>query len=408
MSSEAKNILTEAKDFALKILENELPESIQYHSADHTKSVVEAALEIGENSNLSADEMEIVQLAAWFHDLGYKSGGSEHEVLSTEMAENFLNERDYDASKVEKIKGCILATRMPQSPKNRLEWVLCDADLIHLAKEDYFEKSRLLLNEMNEAMGKGFSSEEWMQMNCDFITNHQFFTDYARQKYGPIKRENLASVKKKIKKTDKQSSEVKKLEEKIEKLKLKVQQAKETTPTRGIETMFRLTSKNHLDLSGMADNKANIMISVNSIILSVIFSLLIRKLEEYPHLTVPAFIITAVCLATIIFSILATRPNVTKGVFTPEDIHNRKTNLLFFGNFHKMKREDYEWGMKEMMKDADYLYTSLTRDIYFLGVVLGKKYRLLRVAYNIFMFGLILSVIAFIIAERFFKVPATY
>ncbi len=97
-----------------------------------------------------------------------------------------------------------------------------------------------------------------------------------------------------------------------------------------------------------------------------------------------------------------------RGVFTEEDIVSKKTNLLFFGNFHKMKREQYEWGMKEMMKDADYLYTSLIRDIYFLGVVLGKKYRMLRIAYTIFMFGLIISVIAFLIAQKFFAAPTPY
>jgi len=198
------------------------------------------------------------------------------------------------------------------------------------------------------------------------------------------------------------------LEKKIEKLKAKAKKAKELTPTRGIETMFRLTSKNHMELSAIADNKANIMISINSIILSVMVSVLIRKLEEYPHLTIPSLMITIVCLATIVFSILATRPNVTKGKFERLDITNKEANLLFFGNFHKMKLADYKWGMTEMLKDADYLYSSMIKDIYFLGAVLGKKYRLLRLSYTIFMFGFVLSILSFIIAEIFFKAPYPY
>lgn len=205
-----------------------------------------------------------------------------------------------------------------------------------------------------------------------------------------------------------ESEKVEKLKDKITKLQEKVKQAKELTPTRGIETMFRTTSKNHMELSAIADNKANIMISINSIILSVMVSVLIRKLEEYPHMTVPAVLLTLVCLTTIVFAVLATRPNISKGKFERLDIVNKETNLLFFGNFHRMSLKDYQWGMKEMLQDADYLYGSMIKDIYFLGVVLGKKYRLLRMSYTIFMFGFVLSILGFIIAELFFKSPYPY
>lgn len=205
-----------------------------------------------------------------------------------------------------------------------------------------------------------------------------------------------------------ESGKVEALEEKVTKLKDKVKKAKEQKPTRGIETMFRTTSKNHMELSAIADNKANIMISINSIILSVLVSVLIRKLEEYPHMTIPAVMLTIVCLTTIVFAVLATRPNVTKGKFEHEDIINKKANLLFFGNFHRMKLEDFQWGMNEMLKDADYLYGSMIKDIYFLGAVLGKKYRLLRLSYTIFMFGFVASILGFIVAELFFKSPYPY
>ena len=205
-----------------------------------------------------------------------------------------------------------------------------------------------------------------------------------------------------------ESEKVEELEEKVTKLKEKVKKVKELKPDRGIETMFRTTSKNHMELSAIADNKANIMISINSIILSVLVSVLIRKLEEYPHMTVPAILLTLVCLTTIVFAVLATRPNVSKGKFERKDIVNKETNLLFFGNFHRMALKDYQWAMKEMLKDADYLYGSMIKDIYFLGAVLGKKYRLLRMSYTIFMFGFVLSILGFIAAELFFKSPYPY
>jgi len=203
-------------------------------------------------------------------------------------------------------------------------------------------------------------------------------------------------------------SEIEELEDKVSKLKAKLKKAKELSPTRGIETMFRITSKSHMELSAIADNKANIMISINSIMLSVIVSVLIRKLEEYPHFTIPAILLTLVCLATIVFAVLATRPNVSSGKFEKEDIVGKKTNLLFFGNFHRMSLEDYQWGMTEMLKDADYLYGSMIKDIYFLGVVLGKKYRLLRYSYTVFMFGFVLAILGFVIAQFMFRNMSAY
>ena len=103
-------------------------------------------------------------------------------------------------------------------------------------------------------------------------------------------------------------------------------------------------------------------------------------------------------MASIILSILATRPNVTQGKFTKEDVANKKVNLLFFGNFHKMKLPDFEWGITEMMQDRDYLYGSLTKDLYFLGLVLDRKYKILRLTYTVFMIGIIVSVGSFAIS----------
>jgi hypothetical protein len=163
--------------------------------------------------------------------------------------------------------------------------------------------------------------------------------------------------------------------------------------------MFRISSSNHQRLSDMADNKAHIMITVNSIILSAIISILLRKLTEYEYLIIPTFILLSISLLAMTFSILATRPSIPTGIFQRSDVDERRVNLLFFGNFYKMPLEDYTYGMVKMMEDKEFLYGSLIKDVYAQGVVLGKKYRLLRIGYNIFMFGLIASVIAFIIAS---------
>jgi hypothetical protein len=148
----------------------------------------------------------------------------------------------------------------------------------------------------------------------------------------------------------------------------------------------------------MADSKAHIMISVNSIIISVLLSVLLKNLEQFPQYTIPAMCLLTVSLVTIVFAILSTRPKIPAGTFTETDISEKKVNLLFFGNFFKMSMDDYTSGMLKMMDDRDFLYRSLIKDVYSQGVVLGSKYQRLRISYNVFMYGLIVSVIAFAIA----------
>jgi hypothetical protein len=187
-----------------------------------------------------------------------------------------------------------------------------------------------------------------------------------------------------------------------DKVKEKKKKAKDERPERGIDTVFRVTLNNHTRLSGIADSKANILLSVNAIIISISLSALIPKLDSpsNAHLIIPTFILLLSSVITIIFAILSTKPKVTSGSFTRDDINNRKVNLLFFGNFYEMPLEEYTWAMNEMMKDREYLYNSMIKDLYYLGIVLDRKYKLLRITYNVFMFGLIASVISFILAFK--------
>ena len=101
-----------------------------------------------------------------------------------------------------------------------------------------------------------------------------------------------------------------------------------------------------------------------------------------------------------ILSVIATRPNVTSGEFNKEDVKNKKVNLTFFGNFHKMPLEDFRWAINEMLTDKNYIYDSLTKDLYFLGKVLERKYRILRITYTIFIVGIVISVLSFAIAIK--------
>ncbi|MEQ1744930.1 MAG: Pycsar system effector family protein [Saprospiraceae bacterium] len=173
---------------------------------------------------------------------------------------------------------------------------------------------------------------------------------------------------------------------------------------RGVETMYRTTYRTHTNLSVMADSKANIMLTVNAMVITIMVSILVPQLLEAKsgvvnlRLGIPSGLLLATCLGSIIFATLSTRPKVTEGKVTREAIKQRKANLLFFGNFHNMPLEDFQWGINEMLRDPDFLYGTMSRDLYFLGIVLAKKYQYLSICYNIFMYGLIVSLLSFAVA----------
>jgi hypothetical protein len=345
-------------------------------------------------------------VSAWFHDTGYSLGrAAGHEDESIRLATEFLHNHNVDEELIKRVQSCIMATKMPQSPVSQIEKILCDADLYHLATDDFKARNQLLKQEQESVLGHKISKKDWRKNNVEFLGNHKYLTDFGQEELEPKKHENLLSLQKK--------KEIKKEEERKEEEDFfpyvyepatqepkneKELQLQQKNTERGIQTMFRTTSSNHFELSSLADSKSNIMISVNSIIISVALTVLLARLAFYPQYIIPTVVLLIVCLSSIIFAILATRPSINKGRFTEEDIRNKKTNLLFFGNFHRMKLDEYQWAMNEMLKDREYLYDSMIKDIYYLGVVLAKKYKFLRISYTIFMYGIIAAVIAFAVA----------
>ncbi|MGD8779995.1 MAG: DUF5706 domain-containing protein [Ignavibacteria bacterium] len=397
---ELAKLLGEVEKHVLNLIQEKSPTTNLYHDLTHTSEVVKVAKTIGQKEGFKENDLMLLQIAAWFHDIGYIDGCENHEVKSSEYARKFLSEKKLEEEKINKITSAIMATKMPPSPKDLFEEVLCDADLAHVGRKDFFDKSAILRMEVERRDKIEFTDSEWYKKNIDFIAKHRFFTNYATDKYQEQKNSNILKLQKKLKKKEKKNKESNLKTEKFEFEKEKLETKKEfdKRAERGIETMFRNVMRTHVSFSAMADNKANIMISVNTLLITAIVAILLRKLDSNPHLIVPTAVLTTVSLVTLIFAVLVTRPKVTSGTFTKEDIDNKIVNLLYFGNFSNMSLDDFSWGMKELMNDRDYLYSSMIKDFYFLGNVLGQKYKYLRICYNIFMYGLILSVIAYTIA----------
>jgi hypothetical protein len=181
-----------------------------------------------------------------------------------------------------------------------------------------------------------------------------------------------------------EGQEEKKAEQKKEKKKKK----NKSDRSRGVETMFRTTAMINIHLSRIADEKAHFLLTINSIIISVLVSLVLRNLGDHPEYVIPSVLFMITSLVTFVLSILVTMPLITQGTFRKEDVESKTANLLFFGNYHNMDMAEYEWAMTKVIKDADFVYGSMIRDNYHLGLVLEKKFKRLRIA---FWFSLIRS-----------------
>ena len=163
----------------------------------------------------------------------------------------------------------------------------------------------------------------------------------------------------------------------------------------GVSAFFRVLSNNLNQQNMLADNKANIMISINTVVLSLVIGSSARNIEYWDQLFVPMIMLVLTSLLTTVFAVLATRPNFKKGNFGQEDVNNKKSTLLFFGNFTSLSAQEFENSMLTILKDDEYLYRSLLADFYGQGNVLKRKYILLKYSYTFFLFGLVCTTIMF-------------
>jgi hypothetical protein len=163
---------------------------------------------------------------------------------------------------------------------------------------------------------------------------------------------------------------------------------------RGIETLFQTAYQTHIGLSALADTKANIMISINGIIISIIMATVASSVAGNPWLLLPAAALLLTCATALVFSVLAAMPRVrasaAEGALKRE--HKMK-NLLFFGTFTAIPEAEFVEGIKDLMRRRGELYSAMAGDLYSLGGVLSRKYRLIRIAYGVFMVGLVLAVV---------------
>lgn len=183
--------------FLLGKLEQELPSWLTYHNADHTKNVIAAAEHMAIAENISAEALVLLKTAALFHDAGFLENHIKHEEISCKLARKYLPDYDYSPDQIELICSMIMATRLPQTPKEELGKYLCDADLFYLGTDKYDEYADKLFAEFRKT---GFvkTKAEWEIKQADFLSTHSYFTETAKKEREPQKQVVLQKIKQKV------------------------------------------------------------------------------------------------------------------------------------------------------------------------------------------------------------------
>ncbi|MBJ6111864.1 metal-dependent phosphohydrolase [Hymenobacter sp. BT523] len=393
-------MVKDAQAYVTDLFARELQAKLTYHSLRHTEAVVKECRVLAPAAGLSPEDTEALLLAAWFHDTGYLDVYEGHEFRSMERAGTWLGEHGVPAERVQLVKDLIKVTHRDYAPETELQQLLVDADMSNLARDDFRSSAELLRTEWELVLGQTYSNPEWAELQLNFMLEHKYHSDAGKERYKKAFKDNLDEQRDALKKTEKKKK--KKEKEKSETF---------AEPKRGIETMFRTMYSNHMKLSDMADKKASMMIQLNAVLMSVIITYLGAKMGKAgalgpmmsgnPVLGIPMGILLVTALGSVITAILSAQPDVTSFAWlkkSPQIATNRRVNLLFFGQFTKLSLDNFQGGMRELMRQKDMLYNNMVTDIYYLGEVLTRKYRLLRTSYTIFMVGLILTALSFGIA----------
>lgn len=382
-------MINDVSEYVFNLFKEKLIPDYVYHNYTHTLDTVKACKKLSASYNLTSRDFEVLMLAAWFHDTGYVETYKDHEIASVDIMKAYLQGNYSDADILE-IESLILATKYKAKADGSLQEILQDADFINLGTEKFNRRAELLRIEWERILQKKYTELEWAEAQLQFLIETTFKTQEAISKYNEERENNIRKQRNKIEKLiSKESRSAGKL------------RSKPAKEGRGIETLYRSVYDNHINLTSIADNKANIMISINTIIISLVITLFgtgftFSTADEVGSIrfVFPMAFLLLTSLLAVVFAILSARPNVTSK--EKYELTKKDSSILFFGNFAQLQIREFVDQIKMLKEQKEELYDNMSVDIYHLGSVLINKYRFLSWSYNIFMFGMIACALGFI------------
>ena len=182
---------------ALEILNSKLSKDLYYHCIHHTLDVLKVINQYMKREKINGDEAKLLRIGVLLHDIGYTVSIHDHELKGIEIAETMMSQFGFSNKHIEIVKGLILSTRVPQRPKNKLEKMICDADLDYLGRPDFYKIGDLLYKEM-KAYSNIENKKNWNKVQIKFLEAHQYHTDFARKNRQPQKEERIKELKRMV------------------------------------------------------------------------------------------------------------------------------------------------------------------------------------------------------------------
>ncbi len=359
-----------------------------FHNYSYTEKMVETCCEFAEQADLSKKEVQNLLVAAWFSQTGLTQSSGPAWEESREILSQFLAAEEMERGRQEHILDILEGAFEKAAPESVSQKILYDAYWSFLGDKKLDRYSRLLRMEKEKTEGISFSAHSWHQYILDLLLDTRFFTPWALDSLSVQKNKNVDVVNQEVKE--------------VEKEEIRRKTGKDFG--RGIDTIYRVTLQNHMNFSSIADGKANMIISINTLVLSIIITVASAGLsmeetffQDQPLLIIPIIILMLSSLIAILYAVLSAIPKVSQNFFTQEDIASHKVSMLYFGNFLQLKKQEFVQYLKDLKEDQEILYDDLSKDLYSLGQVLQKKYRLLTISYRVFIGGLIASVAALLL-----------
>ncbi len=405
------------------------PAHLLYHSYQHTIEVAETCLLIAQSEQLPPQDCENLLIAAYFHDIGYLAGYQYHEDSSKKIAQQWLESRHFAPERIKQVLDCIEATRFGSEVQNLPEQIIADADISYGLK-NYKLRSRLLRAEWEseQTIAKTYDKMGWLRLQKQFLAHIRFHTDYARVHFAPLALKNLLVESKKMATAEKEKAAEKQSAKATEKQKAQgknneidkdkkapkpiVARIEDTNniyaqietgiPAKGIQSFFRAAYPNLISLSAIADNKANFMISINSIVLTLlvaIFSVGGLSFDYVSHsaYVLPVGLLIATAVLSLVLAVLSVMPNNKLKQSQIPASRPEVENIIAYTQFAQLPLPEYEVLIQQVLGSSELLYGNMSRDLYQLGCQLQHKYKLLRLAYLSFLFGAAVSSMLLII-----------
>ena len=394
MKPEKKSYHKAAGQFLKTHFENNAEDSF-YFSYRFIRRLAEEAKQIAKSLFLKDADYQNAIVATWFRFAGVRDIFAEPILVTTTLLHDYFNQLNYPEEERLVVENAILVATENKYAETAIQKTVCDACNSQLATQSLLEDIILLKEEENRVSGLNRDELFYLKYFSDLFIKSRYYTSYANEKYTLAREKNFQLLEKRIHKLE----TLQKVNEK-ETNKLKIDSVLTNKET---EDLFKIAFRNYNHLVSVADSKAGLLININSIIISIMLAFVVSKVEKNMFLLWPTILLLAVAMVTILLSVLASRPQ--KNSFS-EDKNSHSYQKFFFGSFdlidpsfHRADWEKYYGQLNELFNNTkENVYIELYKESYNVRKVLAKKFIYLSFAYWVFIVGLLLAVIAFVIS----------